>query len=130
MKIINKLFGTRISIYTPVMWGWFTFACYIAFNLKEISMVNDNFWSFGALYIIVVMMLTHIEKRIMKANARCSRCGTDTNLRRLVVHESHIHVDGGFNKNGGLRYEYICDECEDKLDRRMNRSIGVEPEEQ
>ena len=71
MKIINKLFGTRISIYTPIMWVWFTFACYIAFNLKDISIVNDNFWSFGALYIIVVMMLTHIEKRILKANARC-----------------------------------------------------------
>ena len=130
MRIINKLLGTRIFIYTPVMWVWFVFACYIAFNFKEIPIVNDNFWSFGALYIIVVMMLTHIEKRILKANARCSRCGTDTNLRRLVVHESHIHIDGGFNKNGGLRYEYICDKCEDKLDRMMHQSIYVEPEEQ
>ena len=129
MKIINKLFGTSISIFTPVMWGWFTFACYIAFNLKEIPIVNDNFWSFGALYIIVVMMLTHIEKIILKANARCSRCGTGTNLRRIVVHESHIHIDGGFNKSGGLRYEYICRECEDKLDRILKQSICVEQEE-
>lgn len=130
MKIINKLFGTSISIFTPVMWVWFTLACYIAFNLKEIPIVNGNFWSFGALYIIVVMMLTHIEKRILKANAKCSRCCTGTNLRRIVVHESHIHIDGGFNKNCGFRHEYICDDCENELDRRMHQSVGVEPEEQ
>ena len=67
MKIIKNLFGTRISLYTPVMWVWFISACYVALNLKNIPIVNDNFWSFGALYVIVTILLTNIENRIQDA---------------------------------------------------------------
>ena len=67
MQIINSFFGTRVSIYTPAMWIWFISACYVALNLKNIPIVNDNFWSFCALYVIVTILLTNIENRIQDA---------------------------------------------------------------